>query len=229
MAALGKDGPDPTPGASAGDPPPEWAYHVGKAARSMPAAASFGEKVMQLPKPWSDAALANAQRRSVNWFSAGFAARVDQAKREIDAGQARPEGAVSPVTFLSGSTLARIGQDVRSPNGRQVWPGFDPSTALLAISDRQIYHAIRDAKSARETVAEALRDLPAWVASPKTRTFRDEESLQFAHEIAEGVFLVAVVRVNSLPTRTKDPAKASWVITMKVIGATQLGKLRELK
>jgi len=32
MRVLGKDGPDPAPAPSAGDPPPEWAYHVGKTA-----------------------------------------------------------------------------------------------------------------------------------------------------------------------------------------------------
>lgn len=33
MRALGKSGPDRTPGPSEGDPPPEWAYHVGRAAQ----------------------------------------------------------------------------------------------------------------------------------------------------------------------------------------------------
>ncbi len=34
MRVLGKSGPDKTPGKSKGDPPPEWAYHVGEAAEA---------------------------------------------------------------------------------------------------------------------------------------------------------------------------------------------------
>ncbi len=224
LRAMGKSGPDGAPPAVLGDPPPEWAYHVGKAARSLPAASAFGEKVMQLPDAWRAAALADAQRRSVDWFAdwRGFVHRVVS---EIDDGLPRPTGAATPIGFLSANAALSLAAG-RGLDGRRFAP-TPPRTALLATTDRAIYHGLRDAKWAdrralRQTMIEALVDLPSWSRAEGAVTLWREASpgvlptLAIARPIGGGRYAVMLIRLDLREGRAAQPAAANWVRSVEI-------------
>jgi len=222
---LGKNGPDPTPGPSAGDPPPEWAYHPGKAARSLAAAESFGRKVMALPAQWRKIALDDAQRRSVNWF-ADWPRFVDKVHTEIAAGAARAQGAATPLGFIPESILGVLvsGQAL---NGRKFVP-VNPRTALVATTDRAVYHALRDAKftdrpQLRERFVQALHEAPDWVAAADAVLWNAADGvLMFARRGADGRYMTLIARVDLRERRTREPVVAAWVRTVEVHTAAAL-------
>lgn len=227
MRVLGKDGPDQAPGSNDGDPPEEWAYHPGKAARSLPAAASFGEKVAQLPPPWRAVALADAQRRRVDWF-ADWPAFVGSVRSQIAAGAARPQGAATPLGFIPDQVLGILASG-RALNGRAFTP-VTPRTALVATTDRAVYHALRDAKfddrpQLRKPFADAMRAAPEWVARADAVLWDPELSaLLFARKAADGRYLTLVARIDMLEQRSKQPITAAWVRTLEIYESQALAR-----
>lgn len=162
--------PDPTPDIVEGDPPPEWSYHVGQAARSLPAASQLGERVMALPDDWRETALTDAQSRPTEQFG-DWAGVLDRAKRELEAGDARPRGFAQPVGFLLPDVASALeagaaaGQSLGSPT---------PITALLGVRDSSIYHLARDrAGPVDPAIWTALAELPQRLADPQTTVLWD--------------------------------------------------------
>lgn len=108
--------------------------------------------------------------------------------------------------------------------------GIVLDSALLAMTDRQIAHAIRDAKRGQlGTLLEGLKTLPDWLGLADTVIFRDAGSIQFGRPLGSGRNLVAIVRIDSLQTRALDKGRTNWVTTLKVIGPSEVGKLDRLK
>lgn len=236
MRVLGKDGPDPTPGPGDGDPPPEWAYHTGKAARSMGAAESFGRKVMALPPEWRKIALDDAQRRHVDWF-ANFGAKVDDVAESLDAGRAPMTDASfrSPIGFFPARLADAIDKGfdakgrplVHDRKGEQI--GELPASTLLAIKDERIAHVFRDKKiedrpGLREILRAGLRSLPEWLGTIGTRVLwqKSPQSLVFARSIGDGRFLTAVFAADP-----RHP-EALWLKTMEVETAASLNGLQSV-
>lgn len=225
MAALGKDGPDPTPGAGPGDPPPEWAYHPGTAARSMGAAEAFGRKVMSLPPDWRKIALDDAQRRRVDWF-ADWPGFVEKVNNEIKAGAARPQGAATPLGILPSQVVDALASG-RGLNGR-VFAAVSPQTALVATTDRAIYHALRgkkfvDRPELRDVFAAALADAPTWIASADAVLWDAAEGvLLFARRRADGNYMTMIARVGFREGRAREPVTATWVRTIELDSADVL-------
>ena len=220
-ARLRVDGktPDAAPAATPDDPPPEWAYNVGESAHSMASAEAFGKKVMALPPSMRDAALADAQGRQIEWFAPAWRSYVAAVRAEIDAGQPRLTGAASPAALLGQEAVGVLER-----------AGVTPGSALIAMTDRQIAHAIRDAKQGQlSTLLEGLKSLPDWIGLADTVIFRDAGSIQFGRPLGDGRYLVAVLRLDSLQTRAKDRVQSNWITTQKVIGPTEVGKMERLK
>lgn len=215
LRALGKDGPDPTPEPNDGDPPPEWAYHPGKAARSLPAAESLGRKVMEMPPEWRKAVLDDAQHRSTEWFSdwAGHIRALDQ--------DLHPQGA-SPVGFIASDVLDAAALDVRR---RAIVPGLNPQSALIAVTDRQIAHALHDlAPADRALVAAVFEDLPAVIASPDG-VYRQvsPDRIVYTRRLPDGRFAAVYVRIDSLPARPgRNRVQSNWIATAEIRTAAQM-------
>jgi len=183
LRALGKTAPDLTPGPSTGDPPPEWAYHVGRGARSLRAAESFGQKVMQLKPDWRDAVLDDTVRRQVNWLKPQWDAFVDQLYEEgskalpIMRGMQR-RGA--PVGFLP----SRVVRALESGQGQRVGAvgrraGFDAQSLPSPIvygGDEFIAHVTRS--FSRETDVplrlDALKQIPQWMQAQDAEYLLDD-------------------------------------------------------
>lgn len=215
MRALGKDGPDATPEPGEGDPPPEWAYHPGKAARSLPAAEAFGRKAMALPPDWRKIALDDAQARRVDWFG-DWAGHAQQINRTL-----HPQGA-SPVGFLSAAVLDAAAREVRR---RATVPGLTPQSALVAITDRQMAHALHDLPAPdRILVAQALEELPNIIAAPD-RVYRQvsPDRLVYARSLADGRHVCIYLRIDSLPARPgANRVVSNWVATVEVRSEAQM-------
>lgn len=221
LRALGKSGPDPAPGPGPGDPPPEWAYHVGKAAQSLPAAASLGARILSMPDAWRKTALDDAQARSVQWLSdwPGF---VREVSGRIEANAATPRGLANPLGFLPDEVVVAL-KAGRGASGR----AFDPvrlDTALLAVTDRAVYHALRDQKlldrpELREVFVAALADAPRQITQARAVLWDPHArhaALLFASPATAGGYLVFVVRPNLLERRAADPIAANWVRTIEL-------------
>lgn len=224
---LGKDGPDPAPYEPPVDGHPagvdkSFAYNVGKAARSMPAAVRFGQKVMTLPATWRDAVLADAQRRPTDLF-ADWPGTVNRAAREQAAGAAHVRGTAHPLGFLP-PKVAQFLLDGAGPDGR-AFAAPEVTTALLAADDRQVYHALRAVHATdRDVLAEALRELPRRMAQSDTLVVWDtaqvggnaQPGLVYAWPLADGRWFKAVFRLDE---RRGDRATrqvlldGNWLIT----------------
>jgi len=220
MSMLREDGqPDPTPPAAGGAVPEEWAYHVGEAARSMPAAAALGERIMQLPPAWREIALADAQRRQVQWLPdwPGFVNRV---AAEVAGGATRPRGAATPLGFVPPAVVDVLASG-RGLDGK-VFAPVKLRTALVAATDRRVYHSLRDAKFAdrpelREVFVEAMRAAPAWMAAADAIVWSERDrALLIARRRPAGDYLTMIVRVDYQERRTREPAMAVWLRTVEL-------------
>ncbi|PJK00278.1 hypothetical protein CO611_02890 [Lysobacteraceae bacterium NML03-0222] len=221
--------PDEPPPTDPNDPPPEWAYHIGKASRSMAAAERFGQKVMQLPPAWRKAVLDDAQGRIVEWFKPTWTGRVQRAWDEIEAASAeqmltgrkpkvnvtRVIGHASPIGFLTQRTLDALDKPVRAT--RMELPAMVPDSALISMTDHQIYHALREAKGDRDVIRRALESLPDWIRMDDTQLYREQDTLHFARPLPDGRYVVAVLRWNEVPNKGKEKVTGNWVITLKVV------------
>jgi hypothetical protein len=223
LAALG--GPDQAPPPGDGDPPPEWASHPGKAARSLPAAESFGRKVMALPPEWRKIALDDAQQRNVQWF-ADWPGFVDRVGEEIARGATRPQGASTPLGLLPSNVVDTLALG-RGLDGR-AFAAVAPQSALVATTDRAVYHALRDAKfvdrpQLREVFADALRSAPEWVASADAVLWDPaNQVLLFARRDEAGRYMTLVTRIDRREKRAREPAVAAWVRTIETYSAEVL-------
>ncbi len=236
MRVLGKDGPDPTPEPGEGDPPPEWAYHPGKAARSLPAAEAFGRKVMGLPPEWRQIALDDAQRRRVDWF-ADYPSKVDDVAESLNFGRAPRTDASfrSPIGFFPTRLTDAIERGVDSKGRSLVHDrsgkpmGELPRSVLLAIKDERIAHALRDKKvedrpGLRDVLRAGLRSLPEWLGAEGTRVLwqKSPQSLVFARPMGNGGFMTAV-----FATDPRAPG-ALWLRTMEVESDASLRGLQHV-
>lgn len=242
MRVLGKDGPDAAPGPSEGDPPPEWAYHPGKAARSLPAAESFGRKVMALPPEWRKAVLDDAQSRRVEWFG-DFVPLVAQVRQEIAAGRTFARGYATPVGFVPNDIIDVLATGVgeRAASGAVVTFSVPTlSTALVALNDRALYHSLRDHKAVgrpgiRDTIAREVDTLPYWVSDPETIVLYEPartqaiEMLVFARALGGGRYATLHIDVGMREERTREPVLANWVRTVEIKTRQQLGGFIKLR
>lgn len=205
---------------------PGFDYNVGQAAASLPAAAHFGERVLRLPPAWRDIALGDALSRRVDWF-ADWPGLVHRVEIELLARAARPTGVASPIGFLPPRVMEalRAGAGL---DGRTFTP-VQPSTALVAATDRVLYHALRDTKHAfdadvREALGDAARDMPEWIADATHVLWNAQNpALLFARPVkGSDDFLVLVVRPDYLESRTREPVRASWVRSIQRYSRTAL-------
>lgn len=221
-ALRGDAGADGPPSASAGDPPPEWAYHVGKAARSLPAAAAFGEKLMALPASWRDIALADAQRRAGDLLIAlaaavqtAFAARGTTGPYAM---QALPLGFLRP-----GTVAGLIRHDLPLP-----------TTAMLGASGRDLRHALDVAKRDADLVRDALVDFAEWSTAADTIVLWDSDqdsasprpALVYARPVPDGRFVKLIFRPNHVPKQVREMRRAgvaaNWLRTGGVVTRANL-------
>jgi hypothetical protein len=233
-ALRGDAGADGPPSASAGDPPPEWAYHVGKAARSLPAAAKFGEKLMALPPVWREIALADAQQRQIEWFVdwPGF---VRQLAQDTAQGVARTRGTATPIGFVASDLVERLGSG-RSLNDRLFTP-IVLETALIAAMDRTLAHALRREKWAgrmdvRAALVVVLENLPQWIARAPLVVLdisRGDAVLLFATPVPGGQYDVVVCRADQFERRAEQPARAVWLVTVERRPAESFTGMRVLR
>jgi len=170
LRALGKR-PDAAPGPGAGDPPPEWAYHVGTGARSLGAAEAFGKKVMQLPPAWRDAVLDDAIKRQVNWLEPQWAALVNVLFEQDSTAQPKRgmQRRGAPVGFVPSRVVRALETGVAQPvEGVGRSAGFASQTLSSPIifgGDEFIAHVMRDMPYDLDLSArlDALKQIPQWM------------------------------------------------------------------
>lgn len=236
LRAFGKSGPDGAPPAGVGDPPPEWAYHVGKASRSLPAAAAFGAKVMQLPDAWRAAALADAQRRSVDLLF-DWPRMVENLYERAVAGVGDVQTWAAPVGFIRPAVAGSLQA-----------AGYAQQTALLAAVDRDILHSMRDAKASstrfgraprdpeqlRGMIADLLEDLPRRLSLDATSVFLDarkvtgQAGLVFATRLESGQWIKYVFSLDETRQVRRHQVAAVWLKTVETTTVDELHRMQLL-
>lgn len=207
LAQLGKTEPDPTPAPVTGDPPPEWAYHVGKAARSLPAAQRLGAVVAQLPPAWRSIALADAQQRVVDWYADHVAAW-----NALQIG--RPNGRT-----LGAGHLTPAAFDFMASRSSP------PASTLIAVSDAEIAHLLRDTKTAagRALPDDFLRELPVRLAKPDAVLFDTQDAaLVYAWRLPDGRVAKVVIRTDFRRKGVLQRLPANWIRTAGIVPANNL-------
>lgn len=192
---------------------PGFDYNVGEAARSLPAARRFGERVMQLPEVWRRRALADAATRAADLHAdlpAVIEAMLAQASHPrgttIAAGMLRP----ATVDFLAREAVV-------------------PATAMIAISDAEIAHLVRDAKRDRgSALPEALlRQLPAALAAPDAVLYDTADAaLIYAWRQADGRYAKVVVRPDYRRKGALLREPANWIRSGGLIDRVNLLETR---
>jgi len=171
LRTLGKAVPDAAPGPSVGDPPPEWAYHVGHGARSLGAAELFGQKVMQLKPEWRDAVLDDAVKRQVDWLKPQWDGMVDDLFEQDSTAQPKRgmQRRGAPVGFIP-SRVVRALESGQGQTGGALGrrAGFDAQSLPSPIvfgGDEFIAHVMRDLPYDIDLPArlEALKRIPQWM------------------------------------------------------------------
>jgi len=239
LRAMGRK-PDSAPPLIDGDPPPEWSYHVGEAARSLPVAAAFGERVMRLPQEWRDIALSDAQQRRVDTL-ADWPAMVRLIAEGLADGAARHTGASAPLGFLAQRVAAALSSGVTQAG--EAFAATVPVTALLGATDGGALHVLRDAKFRsrrfrREPRPEELRDLftatlidlPDQLASPATSVYWDPgvvdktKGLLFVIE-RDGQLIKFVFGVSERRKTRRTQVTANWLRTIELTTVDQLHEM----
>jgi len=188
MRATGKV-PDAAPPEVPGDPPPEWAYHVGRSARSLGAAESFGQKVMKLPPGWRDAVLDDAVNRQVNWFAPQWEGFIG-VLFEQDA-TAQPKRGMqrrgAPVGFVPARVVRALESGQAQTAGAVGYSGgFQPSPPLpLPIifgGDEFIAHVMRDMPYDVDLPArlDALKQISQWMQAQDSVYLLDDRDGEWA-------------------------------------------------
>ena len=185
--------PDAAPGTGAGEPPPEWAYHVGTGARSMAAAESFGQKVMTLPEAWRTAVLEDAQRRQVDWMQ-DWQQLVDSLNHQIQSNSLRATGSAQPVGFLTSGETAGLAQE-----------GVAVSNALIVAGDDTIIHVLRSSKlgereELRALFVEQAKAIPRWRSEGQFVSLLDmtqrHPKLLVVRKLADGRYMRMVIALD---------------------------------
>lgn len=239
LRAMGRK-PDAAPAAISGDPPPEWSYHVGEAARSLPAAAAFGERVMRLPPAWRDLALIDAQQRRVD-TTADWPATVRLIAEGLALGVVRPTGVSAPVGFLSPQVATALTSGVTQAGEAFVAPA--PVTALLSATDGAALHVLRDTKftsrrfgreprpdELRDIFTNALSDLPEQLSSAETSVYWDPGEITGSRGLVfvvvrDGRLLKYVFGVSDQRKTQRAQVTANWLKTVEVTTPRQLSAL----
>jgi len=171
LRALGKTVPDAAPAPDVGSVPPEWAYHVGRGARSLGAAEAFGQKIMQLKPEWRDAVLDDAVKRQVNWLKPQWDTFVDVLYEEGSRGlpirgmqrRGAPVGVIpSRVVRALESGSAQAGGAVGRSASFQ--PPSLPSPVVFG-GDEFMGHVMRSFPREMDIPArlDALKQIPQWM------------------------------------------------------------------
>lgn len=200
LRALGRQ-PDKAPALIQGDPPPEWSYHVGEAARSLPVASAFGERVMQLPPAWRDIALDDAQSRItddlIDWPA--LVRLVGQQAASAPIGISAPVGFLTRA-IVDGTSAARSA----------------PLTALISVSDTV---AIAPALRQTSSLADLITGLPARLASADTSVYVSGDALWYV--LADGDQLLRYT-FGIASRREADRVTANWLRSIDVVTANDL-------
>ncbi|AVP97911.1 hypothetical protein C7S18_12190 [Ahniella affigens] len=181
---------------------PGFDYSPGEQAASMPAAAAFGQRILQMPPTWRGVALRDAQTRQADYFQAW----PDQVERMIDGG---PAGYVAPAGFLRASTLSTL--ETR---------GVPVQSTLLAASD----DAVRSSVNAG-LQRSVLDDLPRALASNSTAVFLDlsvpaEPAIVFALLQPDGQWVA-----HAFATSQQGRVAAIWFSQSRAVSAETLRRL----
>ena len=230
LRAMGRS-PDDAPADIPGDPPPEWSYHVGEAARSLSVASAFGERVMQLPPAWRAIALADAQARRIDTL-VDWPAMVRQVGDALAAGETGGVGLSSPVGFLSDRAVTVL-----------TGGAANLVTALLAADDRAALHVLRDSKltssrfgrtprsdELRSVFADTLGAMPADLSAPTTSIYWDTGTITGAPGLLyvverEGLLIKYVFGVSERRKTARARVTANWLKTIETTTAQQLSGL----
>lgn len=220
LRALGRKA-DGAPAPITGDPPPEWSYHVGEAARSLPVAAAFGERVMQLPPAWRDQALADAQTRQVDWFG-DWPGVVRGLLSALDAGTPAAIGVATPVGMLSARTVDRfasLGMARRSI-----------ATATIAVDDRALASAlIAPTAGVQARVADGFTnladDLPAWLGSPDAVLFDDFRDVIIYARRQDSDYITVTIKAGLSQRSARGTVLANWITEFRFASLDDLSRL----
>jgi len=224
LARAGKDGPDqaPTETEDTAGIDPGFDYNGGIAASSMPSAVRFGQKVMQLPADWRGQVLTDAQQRPQDSF-AGWAGTMRRVVAELTEAEGtgkavQPRGTVSAVGFLRPAVADAI------VAGRTGLPAQAAPTALLAVEDQRLYHALRSAKGEDAAVLrQALIDLLRWLSDAASGVLWDSRAgnLVYAHRLADGRYIKLAFDLEQRAERNRIMRKAqlnaNWLRTAGIV------------
>ncbi len=179
----------------------------------------------------------DAQRRRVDWFPdwPGFVRRVE---REIISQQPRSTGAQTPVGFLAEGVVSALAAG-RGLDGR-AFAAVRPATALIATTDRAIYHALANRKFAdrpemRSDFGDWVADLPAWIQDLATLVLLRPEgaggpqTLVFARPLGGETYAALFVRLDQVDRKGAQPAMANWVRTVEFETRQTLSDLIRLR
>lgn len=180
-----------------------FAYNPGESARSLPAAQSFGERVMQMPPAYRQPALTDAQTRVQDWFG-DFPQMVQRQAREHELLRAanaaraldpaapqywpRRTGNTQPMGMLRPNTVEALDRLGVAP----------PRSALLTATDEVAYHALRDAHGDLADLQAALLGAASWMASPRAVVLWDTQdaALIYCLRLDQTRFAKLVFRVD---------------------------------
>ncbi len=129
-----------------------WDYNVGKAWLGPDIA--FGEKLMQMPEAMRTPALKSAHDLTPN-FQAEFAPWVNKLVKTK-----KPIGEIKTVGYLSPVVVDQLTKQ-----------NLAPITAVITVTDRDLVHAIRDAKDGKHLPLDLLRAIPEELTNPKAVLF----------------------------------------------------------
>jgi len=240
LHAQGKTVPDAAPGPSAGDPPPEWAYHVGRGARSLAAAEAFGKKVMQLPADWRDAVLDDAVKRQVNWLQPQWAGMTDAlfeqhltTKQMLDMQRRSAPVGVLPSRVVR-ALESGYGASSPAPVGRKV--AFVPQTIPSPVifgGDEFIAHAIQRLPPGEGIAAwkDAIKEIPQWMQAQDAVYLHDDSqrtlTLILAKEAGDGEWWKLVL-TRSQRRANRENVTALRLTTLKRVPASELSSYKQL-
>jgi hypothetical protein len=196
---------------------------------------------MQLPAAWRDRVLDDAQRRAPDWMR-DVPALVDQIRAELDQGQGLARGGSTPVGYLRRDALAVLLSGVDLSGRKLARPPAPPASALIAIEQARLLHAMRDAHAKDKTLIDAeLRVLYERLAAPAAVYWDDGQpqtpdtraegpALIYVWKLADGRVVKAVIQVNWHAQRTRGMKGAAvqmnWVRTVVLIKPEHLADRR---
>lgn len=183
---------------------PGFDYNVGEAMRSLPAARRFGERVMQLPEVWRTRALDDALSRA-----AELHADVPVIIERMLEDPTRPRGVTIAAGMLRSATASFLQREA-----------LLPSTAMIALSDAEVAHMVRDSKaSSGKALPESLiRHLPLALAAPDAVLFDARDAaLIYAWRQPDGRYAKLVVRLDYRRKGALAREPANWIRTAGMV------------